>query len=248
MDVKILNKFTNGRSGASVYLAEYQGTIGVYKTGIKNVPALLELRTKIPFRTPIIYEAIGNEVFMEYIDGISVFDYLNTSENVSEISKYICSYIKFSFDSAIGYKDFSKEIEEKILQVSDTISPSVYDGIPRVLPNTIVHGDFTFDNLIYSNGEFVMIDLSPTQFSSIYFDINKLRQDLNGLWFARNKEITDAIVNKCKLIYYDIATEYPNLFNDSIYRLMVSRIISYCEKNSFDLNYVMNLIVGYNAI
>ena len=43
------------------------------------------------------------------------------------------------------------------------------------IPQSTIHGDFTFDNIIHKNGEFYLIDANPTSLNSIYFDGSKIK-------------------------------------------------------------------------
>ena len=242
--MKILNQFLSGRSGALVYLAEHNNLVGVYKTNINNTKNIAELSKKIPFPSPEIYEITEDSIFMEYIDGEPIKNVLLNSDKriISHITNYICEYINFSLSTTDCIKDFSDVVSNKIKQLSPWISDDKFYGIPVTHPKTIVHGDFTFDNLIYRNGKIYMIDFSPTVFDSIYYDINKLRQDLTGRWFVRNEQSPDKFKLQCDTLYNNISNEFPDIFHDSTYNLMIARLLPYCEKNIYDTGYIMNMI------
>ena len=242
--MEILNQFLSGRSGAFVYLAKRNDVLGVYKSNVKNTSGIIELTKKLPFASPEIYDVTESSIFMEYIDGEPIKNVLLNSDNlvVNIITDYICNYIDFSLSSSTGIKDFSDVITDKITYLSSWISENKFHGIPVNNPKTLVHGDFTFDNLIYKNGKIYMIDCSPTDFDSIYYDINKLRQDLTGRWFVRNEQSTLPYKPYCDKIYNNVNAEFPNIFHDATYNLMVARILPYCEKNVYDKEYILNMI------
>ena len=246
MDVKILNEFESGRSGAKVYLAEKDGIIGVYKTNVKNPLKVFELSKRIPFLQPEIYDYNHNSIFMEYIDGIMMREVLRepSISIVSHITDYILSYIDFSLSTSSGMYDFSDTINNKILSLGDKVDIRYFKNIKTVHPFTVTHGDFTFDNLIYKDGKIYMIDLSPTDFNSIHFDMNKFRQDLSGLWFVRNQDNKHLWRPTCDTIYKNIQLKYPDLFDDATYNLMISRIIPYCSNNEFDRQFVLNSLIS----
>lgn len=245
MDVKIISQFESGRSGANTYLAEKDGIIGVYKTNVKSPSKVFELSKVIPFLQPEIYHIDDNSIFMEYIDGITIKEVLyDPSPKIfSVITDYILSYIDFSLSTSTGMHDFTDIINNKILSLNDKVDIHYFKNIKTTHPFTITHGDFTFDNLIYKDGKIYMIDLSPTYFNSIYFDMNKLRQDLTGLWFVRNEKNKNLWTPTCDIIYNNIREKHPDLFDDSIYNLMISRIILYCDNNESDRNYIYNMLI-----
>lgn len=244
MDVNIISEFLSGRSKSKVYLAELNGIIGVYKTNIRDTAGIVELSSRMPFRTPEIYEVDETSIFMEYIKGSSMKDTLRDADSrtIGIVSKFILSYIDFSMSSSSGMFDFSTEINDKISQVSKYVPSGLFSDIRTFHPKTVIHGDLTFDNLIYTDGNISMIDLSPTVFSSINFDINKFRQDISGMWFVRNEVDNSPWINSCNKIYNDIQYAYPTLLDDTLYHLMISRIIPYCDNHVDDRNYVLSML------
>ncbi len=245
MNVNIISQFTSGRSGAKVYLAEKNGIVGVYKTDIKDPHGVAELSKKLPFRTPEIYDISDDAIFMEYINGVSIKEIIkqNESSSLNVISDFILNYIEYAFSSSEGLFDFGDVINEKINKVSSYISPNYFSNMHTIYPKSVIHGDFTFDNMIYYENEIVLIDLSPTPLSSIHFDMNKFRQDLSGYWFVRYEDDNIQWVNYCEEIYRLINDRYPSLFDDKLYNLMISRIFPYCKENTYDFEYIKQIIV-----
>jgi len=246
MDVDIIRQFQTGRSGAKVYLAKKNGTIGVYKTNIKNARSVVDSSIKLPFDQPEIYEYNDNSIFMEYIDGIPLKQILKNPSSfvTNQIIDYILSYIEYSLSTTTNNNyDFSDIINRKISYLTNYVDISYFSQICHNRPNGVVHGDFTFDNLIYKNNKLYMIDISPTDFNSIYFDMNKFRQDLSGLWFVRNEKNKNAWKPTCDKIYNTIQLKYPDLFDDATYNLMISRIIPYCSGNEFDRQFILNCLI-----
>jgi RIO-like serine/threonine protein kinase len=246
MNVNIISQFISGRSGAKVYLAEKNGIVGVYKTNVKDPYGVYELSKKLPFRTPEIYDISDDSIFMEYINGRPLKDVLRDNDpiKIEIVSDFILSYVDYALNSSLGMYDFSEIINKKIEQVSEFVSTSYLSNIKTVYPTSITHGDFTFDNMIYCENEVCLIDLSPTPFTSVYFDMNKLRQDLTGYWFVRQEPSYAPWVSACNKIYSIIDTKHPSMFDDGLYNLMISRILPYCKNNDFDFNYVLNMLIG----
>jgi hypothetical protein len=228
MNVRTLNIFTNGRSGSTVMLADIDNKIGVLKTEITHVDKVLNLHRQLPFDKPEIYWSTDSSMFMEYIPGISIKQYLKIA-NKSDLDKliaYICSYIDHCLANS-AYKDY----QQLLLQRLSTFSDPAIDlcKFNTVLPSSVIHGDFTFDNLLYYDNRFYMIDMHATEFDSISFDVNKLRQDLSGGWFVRDESDPLPWTMSCNYIYRQLDQQYPKLFNDELYKFMLLRVLPYCK-------------------
>lgn len=227
MCAEILNVFTNGMSGSNVYLAKIDTQIGVLKTKIKHVDDIIKKHSLIPFDKPQIYWYTEDSIFMEYIPGVSVKQYLKTAHksDVDKLISYICNYFDYCFSNSID-----KNYHTLLLQKSSELeSPIELDLFNTVLPCSVIHGDFTFDNLLYYNDRFYMIDIHSTPFDSIHFDANKLRQDITSGWFIRNEPNPLLWQLNCNYIYKQLDKKYPYLFNDEIYKFMLLRILPYCS-------------------
>jgi len=239
-----IHQFTNGRSGSTVYLARQSNQIGVYKTKIKNVNAIINSYNLLPFKKPKIYSYTDTTIFMEYIPGISIKTYLETATvtDLDRLISYISSYFDFCLNSSIENKDYGNMVSNKQLSINNVCNEQLTYTFNSVLPRSIIHGDFTFDNILYYNNEFYMIDISPTLFDSVYFDANKLRQDLTGLWFVRNSKNNANYQLSCNYIYDKLNHDYPYIFVDNIYKFMLSRILPYCMNHKEDYDFIMKEI------
>jgi hypothetical protein len=242
--MKILHQFLNGHSGSSVYLVEENEQLRVYKTNIKNVIGVINIHNILPFSKPKIYSYTDTEIFMEYIPGISIKTYLETATtaDLDKLVDYISSYYDFCLTSSNTITDFSDIVKEKQASINNYCNGKLSFNFDTKLPYSLTHGDLTFDNLIYHNGEFYMIDISPTLWNSIHFDANKLRQDLTGLWFVRTEENKSVYQSSCKYVYDCLDKRYPNIFNDQIYKIMLGRVLMYSKKSSFEYDFLMTEI------
>jgi hypothetical protein len=242
--MKIIQEFTNGRSGCYVALAVIDNQLGVYKSGIKNIDQYLLNSKSLPFKIPVVYNYTNTTLFMEYIPGISIRTYLETATaaDLDRLVDYISSYFDFCLNSSVENKDYSNAVLTKQLGINSICNEYLAYNFNCVLPKSIIHGDFTFDNLLYYNNDFYMIDISPTEFDSVYFDANKLRQDLSGLWFVRNYANKANYQLSCNYIYSKLTQQYPYIFNDEIYKFMLSRILPYCINHNADYNFIMKEI------
>jgi RIO-like serine/threonine protein kinase len=96
----------------------------------------------------------------------------------------------------------------------------------------LVHGDFTLENILFYNNKFYFIDANPTDINAIEFDVNKIRQDLECLWFVRNESdiITYKIV--CDKINFHLKNKWEFMNNNYILILMLLRILPYCTEDT----------------
>ena len=97
------------------------------------------------------------------------------------------------------------------------------------MPKSLIHGDFTFDNILHKDGEFYLIDANPTDLCSIYFDGSKLRQDIDGFWFLRNRDDKINFKISCKKISEHLKSKYSFMNYNSLYCFMLSRILPYSK-------------------
>lgn len=236
----VLQKFMMGRSGSSVSLVERNDTIGVLKNNIKDIDKTLDVYRSLPFSKPEIYTVEDDSIFMEYIPGITASQLLYSGEKsaVKRLLKFIIEYIDFSTSTCLDIKDYSEIIDDKIREVSKYVDPVYFKNINTEHCQAIVHGDFTFDNILYYNHKFYLIDINYTPFNSPIFDINKLRQDLTGYWFMRHRLDKASAVYFCKYIVSELKKLYPDLFDDAIYRLMIARVLPYVKDNDFEYNFI----------
>ena len=228
--MKVVRKF-KGHSGSSVYLVEKDNKHYVYKN-VDNAEQHVEVLKGLPFSTPEIIE-IGNDfILMEYLPGLEMKQYLTYAgpNEIKQLTNFLIDYITFSFDTSSQY-DFSRELWSKYSQIREHADIITHVAkIPTILPKGTVHGDFTLENIIFYNNKFYFIDAHCTNLNSIYFDANKLRQDINGLWFAREETNPINYSVSCNLIYSTLSKKFNNLFNDNIYAFMLARILPYCKR------------------
>jgi hypothetical protein len=232
--MKILHTFDKGRSNSIVQLASVDNVVGVYKTNVPNVPDLVQKWDVIPFNKPLLYFHDSNSIFMEYIPGVSIKTYLEhaTIKDLDRLIEFISCYIDYCYENSQGLFNYKDIIESKFETYKKYIPNGTTYNFNTMLPKSITHGDFTLDNILYYDNKFYLIDISYTVWDSIFFDINKLRQDLTGLWFVRDEDIKHNWKISCDYIYTKLNEKYTDLFNDEIYKLMLSRILPYSKIQS----------------
>ena len=114
------------------------------------------------------------------------------------------------------------------------------EKLPKSLPSSEYHGDFTMDNVLYrlNDKDFVLIDPLTTEYDSYVFDLAKLRQDLECGWFIRSESVY--YTAKLKMIS-DAFADIENFNNDYLLILMLMRVLPYTSNDS-DKNFIENEI------
>lgn len=213
--------FTTGRSGATVSLINHNNKTCILKTNVANADKVVEAMNKCCMPTPMVYETTDTSIVMEYLPGVSVYEYLMTTDKngLDYFVKQIKRYINYCLENSVEY-DFKSEIKEKIKSTGVDIKFK-----NTVYPKGYIHGDLTFDNMVFYNDKLYFIDFNYTPLNSVYFDINKLRQDLDAYWFARNNDNLDIRIR----VNYIREQLYNEMFDDTLYKFMLSRILPYVD-------------------
>ena len=101
----------------------------------------------------------------------------------------------------------------------------LYAKLPKILPSSEYHGDFTLENILYGlKDDFVLIDPLTTEYNSYVFDLAKLRQDITCKWFVRKENFY--FESKLKILEEAIKPfEYS--MNDYLLILMLMRVLPY---------------------
>jgi len=223
-----LLKELKGHSGASVSLYDNNTVV---KSGYKKARESADILEKLPFKTPGIIEVTDETIVMEYVNGDDVASYLEHegNEGIDRLIEFIESYFDWCLDNSIMYT-FAKELDDKVIEIGEHVNlSSIVTGLKYEMPRSLIHGDFTFDNIICKDGEFYLIDANPTNLNSIHFDGAKLRQDINGFWFLRNREDKINFKISCLKISEHLKSKYNFMNNNTLYCLMLSRILPYSK-------------------
>lgn len=222
-----LVKHLKGHSGANVSLYCDGSAQYVIKDNYVKARESVALLNNLPFYTPEVYEVTNDRIVMEYLNGIDMKTYLFNADNASidKLINFISSYIDYCISVSVKY-DFVNEIQEKKTNLKRYIDLSELSFNTK-LPQSIIHGDFTLDNIMYYKDKFYLIDANPTELNSIYFDINKLCQDLDCLWFVRNETNKLHFKLICTKIKQQLLSKYPDIFDNNIIIFMLSRILPY---------------------
>ena len=129
---------------------------------------------------------------MEYIKGVSFFEY---------VQKHNISSVKSKFKTILDYISESNEISEDIsLDITTKISSLQLDHKYNIYKDyclnfdwhsvnkSYCHGDLTFENIIISNEEIYFIDFLDSFTDTKLIDYSKIFQELYAFWSFRNKD------------------------------------------------------------
>lgn len=249
--MQLIKQF-KGHSGCDVNLVKTNNDYFVFKTGDndklkKSFDILTELQNK-NFNVPNHTYSDG-VLKMEYINGINMTEYIENIDN-QKMQKFI-DFVVYYVETLTTNKfyDYSDEISNKLNSISkafDTTKLSfdldeLYNLLPKKLCKSLVHGDFTLDNIIYYNKNFFLIDTNPTDIDSLVYDLNKLRQDLDCYWFIRHLKNKTNHRIICDSISNTLKQKYDYLNNNHVLIFMLMRILPYC-KDKFTENFLIKRI------
>jgi len=235
-----------GYSKSEVQIMEQDGNIFVRKSGdIQRNLERYDVLEHLGLPVPKILENAGKYYDMEYIPNLDMITYLSTNQ-VSNLCEFITKTIDRFAENSIE-ADFSSVYFDKLEHFSfgaynlPLTADELIAKLPKFLPMSEYHGDFTLQNILYSTNtkSFVLIDPLTTEYSSFVFDIAKIRQDLTCKWFIRNNNYY--FDSKLKIIY-EALSKFTHYDNDYLLILMLIRVLPYCDTAN-DQNFLRSEIL-----
>ena len=239
---KTIQEF-NGHSGSKVYLKEWPDG-GHYVEKIGNTERNLERMSTLlaaGYPVPKIYHYEKDYMMMEYIHGLDMKNYLVYNTTVSLLNFLYDTFDCFAVNSVS--KDYTETYHKKLDWLTDDFpftKDELIDRLPKILPQSIYHGDLTLENILYTDPGFHMIDPVTIEYDSYIFDIAKLRQDVECKWFLRYSDVR--LDTKLEFIRDSLKKEYPQAFDNSLLILMLLRVVKHCEKGDFNYQFLMKEI------
>jgi len=227
-----LVKHLKGHSGARVSLYKQHNQYFVVKENYKKARESVDILNALPFATPHVHKVTNDSIVMEYIQGQDMKSYLEsaTTKDIYKLISYIEDYFDYCLDNSSQY-NFYSEITNKTRSLIKNIDLTLkVNDLSSVKPKSLIHGDFTLENIIFANNKFYMIDANPTDLESIHFDGNKLRQDIDCLWFVRNEQNKLNYSINCSKISNELKRKYDFMNDDNLLIFMLSRILPYCTE------------------
>ena len=237
--MKLIKKL-KGNSGALVELVEINSNFYIKKTNgtklKKSAEILQELKSQ-NFNTPDIISCSNKCLIMEYINGVDMQSFLENADNnkIFKIIDFINFYKKIKRTNK--KKNFSYEIYNKINSLKKKINQrylvfsleQLYKKLPKICIDTSIHGDLTLDNIILKDDKFYLIDANPTDITALEYDVIKIRQDLDCLWFVRDFKNKNNFKIICDTISSKLKKNWSFFKNDYILIFMLLRIFPYTK-------------------
>ena len=241
---KLIQKL-KGHSGSEVSLKEWPGG-SLYVEKVGNTERNLERMTalhQMGYRVPKIYYSETDYLLMEYIHGLDMKNYL-LHNNVQQLYNFIVETIDdFSNDSVMV--DYTQVYHKKLSWMDGCkelpfTKKELISKLPKLLPRSTYHGDFTLENILYTNPGFCMIDPVTIEYDSYVFDIAKLRQDLECKWFLRNTDMK--LDTKLEILNSKLRKMYEEYINDYLLILMLLRVYLHTKPGDSDHLFIMKEI------
>lgn len=241
---KIIKRL-NGYSGSEVYLVEENGSKIIKK--INNIDRNYERMSylyKKGFDIPAIFSKKDNILKMEYLYGLDMIEFLKTND-FTLLQNFILDVID-KLKKTTHNKDYSIAYQKKLNEITDFkvfnfTKNQLYSKLPKILPQSNYIGDFSLDNIIFSNNKFYLIDCITVDFDSWIFDVAKIRQDLQCEWFIRkHKDLKFDVCLNIMLNKIFEKNEYCN--NNYILIVMLLRIYPYSSENTEDRFFLIDKI------
>jgi RIO-like serine/threonine protein kinase len=234
-----LIKTLSGHSGSQVFLMEDTKRHRRYIRKVFNVERNVERLIALDeqdYPVPKIYDYKGDVLDMEYLHGLDMQTFLLHNPSMPLID-FIMNLLDKLESTVIGDKDYTETYHEKLNWLPDDFlftKEQLIEKLPKVLPQTVYHGDLTLENILYTNEGFKLIDPVTIEYDSYVFDVAKLRQDLDCKWFLRNSDAR--LDTELQNIEDYIAGGWPEILNDYLTILMLLRVLKHCEPG--DDNYI----------
>lgn len=230
-----------GHSGSKILLMQNDDKKFVRK--ILNVERNYERLSKLNsknYKVPKIYDYDGYKLDMEYLHGYDMKTYLQ-NHSISYLIKFIQELlISFSSDyyeikdyTEIYYKKLSWMDNKNFFSFS---KEQLIEKLPKKIKSTIYHGDLTLENIIYTEKGFYLIDAVTIEYDSYFFDIAKLRQDLECKWFLRETNLRLSV--KLKNIQEELYSLFPEAFDNSVLILMLLRVFLHTKEGDFNRQFL----------
>ena len=233
-----------GHSGSQIYLMRDANITFVRKIGNieRNYERMLDLRAAA-YPLPAIYGKYGDTLDLEYIHGLDMQAYLLTGD-VSALADFILDML-----NRLSERCYDRDYSDVYWQKLDFVDASsdlpftrqqLINRLPSRLPASNYHGDFTLENILYSNDAFYLIDAATVEYNSFIFDIAKLRQDLQCKWFLRKTNLMLDV--KVQYIQDRVLERFTVAKEDALVILMLLRVYRHTCAGDPDRTFILEAI------
>ncbi len=157
-------------------------------------------------------------------------DYLKTRlidrlQNIAEINQKIADLNRYNeiIINGVSYPG-AAEVVNKIVQLKDKIAKLSSRAVLNL------HGDFTAENILCKDRDFILVDPDESPFNSELVDIGKLFQSLHSKYELLTK------IDKCEVKGISISFPEPQNSNyDAIFDFLDKEVIKYIPKEQYPL-------------
>jgi tRNA A-37 threonylcarbamoyl transferase component Bud32 len=229
-----------GFSGSKIFLLQDDQKVFVRKQG--NVQRNLERYQALAnfCCVPKIYNVSDDTIDLEYVPGLDIKQYLKYKK-IDNLIEFLSNTFK-TFNNAVIEKDYTETYEQKLKWIEqsdlDIKLSQLLKKLPTQLPQSLYHGDFTLENVLFSTStnQFYLIDPLTSDYDSFIFDLAKLRQDLESKWFVRSdaKFLDVQLANIQDQVFSNLGIEKNNYLSI----LMLLRVYPYCPANSVEQQFI----------
>ena len=163
---KILKELS-GYSGSKIFLMEGDNLFVRKINNVQRNHERLSSLSSLGYPVPKIYQYDGETLDMEYIQGLDMKNYLihnNINDLFDFISNILDSFSKNSHQKYYGDVYFEKLKWMDGHNVFPFTKGELIERLPKWLPQSTYHGDFTLENMINTNNGFYLIDSVTTEY------------------------------------------------------------------------------------
>lgn len=235
--MKTLKVFKGHSRDEVKLMANDDGSLFVSKKGKqvhRNVGRMKALERILP--QPRLFSCSYSHINMEYIPHVDMLSYM-ANDRLAPLAKFLSDSIaalaRYPNNSFVGERDYTPSYEKKLSKARylPASSGSIMDALPKLLPVTMYHGDFTLSNLLFHTrrNTFVWIDGLESEFDSYVFDLAKLRQDLSCRWFLRSSKLL--LGDRLHWLSQQMEA-FPHYENNALVIMMLLRIVPYADTDT----------------
>lgn len=239
----------SGNSGSQLsYISTAHGP-AIAKTGRKlhlDYQVLNELRSN-GFSIPAYYSVADSYVTMQFIPGLTICQFLESRNDVELLVNFFSQFVTVA-ESNSQQRNVAADVAKKCSELScmprsilnrlPFTFEEISSNIPDELPCGLYHGDFSLENIIFSDGRFYLIDANYNALNSYAFDVAKLMQDTASQWFSRHCTLSALAQEKLQYLSKKVASMSVYSENKYLRAFMFSRILPYCT-NTQDTDLVV---------
>ena len=227
-------RISRGLSGGEVYITDDKIVSKTCDNAL-TVAQWYERATDLQYCVPKVYSIIGKTLNLEFIKG-------NQYKPGTVINKVIDTAISFGQYKPLSSGDFSTYIERVhnhllISEIDTHVQTEIlkrFKAIEEYCNSTksFCHGDYSIDNMIFTNRDIYLFDPNPTEYSSWLLDVSKLAHSLRRFnldddleqLYSRFDDHTKSIISILEASHWLRILKYVKGKNDALYSRALNEI------------------------